>query len=364
MLAEKSLYERVDKAALAPVEAALEHLDRPAAEAWLLSLEQTEIYLKLTKDAEPDFRPEAAMPVTPAQLAGARRILAAAIQAEKAGGPKVAEALSKAVRSGRLQVWRLWGKKDGQLRVTRYFAARVAARHQPGAPYTRALYRLPPDALRVDGKLPTKQQIHAGALDGKTKAIGYLTPESESELHMEGSGILEFDDGTEVAVNYEGNNGYAWGQEDEQVKAELKAKHGSVPWSAWPLFKKRHTFHRALNLDEFKQLKLQAGQYLGFDRPFLRKMPVQEGVSTAMDPGLVPSGAVGLLIAKGSHRGRLIKVDDQGAAFIGRPDKIDLFWGSFTRQELKAEKRADGTPLGNFPDYGDLYFLVESAGSN
>lgn len=355
------LYQTVTEAPeLKRLSSAIARLDPLDAKAWLLSLEQTDIYLKLTHDAEPDFKPEAAMPVTPERLAGVRRSMSAALSK---GGPKgLAAWLAQSLEDGRVEAYRVVGAKDGKLRVTRYFAARVQARRKKEAPYTRALYRLPPESMRdAAGKLLTKQAIHAGAYEGKVPAIAYLTPASESELHMEGSGILVFPDGTETSVNYEGNNGYAWKEEDEDAKAVLKAEHGKVPWDYWPRFKKRHTFHRELKLEEFKHLKLQPGQYLGFDRPFLRKMPVQEHISCAMDPGLMPTGAVGLLIASGkSARSRLVKVDDQGGAFIGRPDKIDLFWGSFTKDELKAGKREDGTPLGEFPDWGELYFFAEA----
>lgn len=336
---------------------AIEHLDALDVRRWLLSLEQTEIYLKLTREAEPDADTNGKIPVGPSQVAAVRAGLAAAFKA--GGAPAARKWLAGELESGGIVAWRVLGKK-GDLRVTRYFSARVEARRKKEPPFTRALYRLPPDSMRVDGKLPTKQEIHAGVLEGKVPAVAWLTPASEAELHMEGSGILVFPDGTESAVNYEGNNGRAWGEEDEAAKARLKAEFGKVPWEYWPRFKQRHTFHRELKLEEFRHLKLQAGQFLGFDRPFLRKMPVTEGLSCAMDPGLFPSGGVALLISsrKGDRRARLVKMDDQGAAFIGRPDKIDLFWGSFTKQELKAGKREDGTPLGSFPDWGNLYFLA------
>jgi len=350
------LYERVTQPQ--PLERALAHLDRYDIANWLLSLEQTEIYLKLTKDAEPGFQPQAAMPVTPAQLAGARRVLGQALAAERDGGPPASQAVASALASGKLEAWKIIGANGGKLRVTKYFSARAEARHRAEGAFTRGIYRLPPDTMRdASGHLPTKQQIHAGALEGKVQSIAYLTPAAEAELHMEGSGILDFPDG-QVSVNYEGNNGYAWKDELTDVKREIEREHGGkLPSSAWPLYKKRHTFLRELLLAEFKHLKLQPGQFLGFDRPFHRKMPVQEFVSTAMDPALVPSGGLGLLIA-GGGRARLIKVDDQGAAFIDRPDKIDLFWGSYTRKELDAGQRADGRPIGTFPDWGELYFLV------
>ena len=356
----ETVFQRADDpASVERLTRAIAALDPLDVKAWLLSLEQTEIYLKLTREAEPDFRAEAGFPATAAQLAELRAGLARAFGQ---GGAAAAKAwLADGLAKGSIRAWRVLGKQaGGDLRVTRYFAARVAARRAKEPPFTRALYRLPPDAMRdAGGKLPTKQQIHAGALDGKVPAVAWLTPESESELHMEGSGILEFPDHSEVAVNYEGNNGRAWGEEDTAAKAKVKAAHGGkLPGEAWPLFKQRHTFHRELKLEEFRHLKLQQGQFLGFDRPFFRKMPVQEGISCAMDPGLFPSGGVGLLLAEKSPRARLVKMDDQGAAFIGRPDKIDLFWGSFTRQELKAGQRADGTPLGDFPDYGALFFLA------
>lgn len=351
----ESVFERAGD--VAPLVEALDHLDPLDVKNWLLALEQTEIYLKLTREAEPEADLNGKIPVKASQVAAVRAGLAAAF---RAGGAAKAKAwLAEQLENGGVEAWRVLGK-NGDLRVTRYFAARVEARRKKEAPFTRALYRQPPDAMRVDGKLPTKQEIHAGVLDGKVPAVAYLTPSSEAELHMEGSGILVFPDGEEVAVNYEGNNGRAWGEEDQAAKAALKREHGKVPWEFWPRFKQRHTFHRELKLEEFRHLKLQAGQYLGFDRPFLRKMPVTEAISCAMDPGLFPSGGVGLLIAsrRNGKRARLVKMDDQGAAFIGRPDKIDLFWGSFTKQELKAGRREDGTPLGSFPDWGNLYFLA------
>src|SRR5437870_5805220 len=79
VLAAGALYERVGPEKLPALERAFTKLDRPAIKDWLLSLEQTEIYLKLTKEAEPAFQAQAALPVSAEQLAAARGIVGAAL---------------------------------------------------------------------------------------------------------------------------------------------------------------------------------------------------------------------------------------------------------------------------------------------
>jgi hypothetical protein len=355
-----TLYRRVDDPGeRARVAAAILRAAHVTTERWLLSLEQTRRYLDLTLRAEPGFRPQAAMPVDPGRLDEVRALFGRLLAEERRTGRPALAGLADAVRRGHVALYRIDGKseREGRLRVTRYFAAREPARERRGGTFTRALYRLPPDSLRdASGRLPSKQRIHAGALEGKAAALAWLTPKGEAELQMEGSGLLELPGGRVVAVNYEGNNGYVWSDEDREARRRLVARHGKVPWSAWPQFKKRHSFHRAVDPTELRHLLLVPGQFLGFDRPWHRKMPITEGISAAMDPALVPSGAIGVLVAPGAAR--LVKIDDQGAAFIGRPDKIDLFWGSFRRSELAAGRTDGGRAIPSFPDWAALYFLA------
>lgn len=356
------LYEVVkDPDKVAKLAKAIENAIEVDPAAWLHSLEQTTLYLELTKKEEPDFQPQAAMPVTPEALAAARRVFAEALEGERSGKGSAEKALAAAVRDGRLQVVRIIpGTSDGRLRATQYYAARVPARREKGDGFVRPLHRLPPDSMRdAKGRLPTKQEVHSGVLVDKVPIIAWLTPSDEAAVQMQGSGLLEFPGGEVLSINYEGNNGYKWTEELDDVRESLKKEHGKGFSQHWPKFKKRHTFHRPLVLEDFRHLKLKPGQFLGFDRPFERKMPITERISTAMDPAMVPSGVLGVLTTS-EGPSRLIKVDDQGAAFIDRPDKIDLFWGSYTPDQLAAGKGADGKPIGTFPDWGQLYFLIGS----
>lgn len=357
---KSELYEPVtDPDKVEKIARAIEKAYQVDPEKWLHSLEQTTLYLDLTKKEEPDFRPEAQMPVTAGALAKAREVFAAALEEERAGKGSAEEALAAAVRTGTLQVVRIIpGTDDGRLRATQYYAARVPARPEKTGDFVRPLHRLPPDSMRdAQGRLPTKQEVHRGVLVGKVPIIAWLTASDEAAVQMQGSGLLELPDGEVLSINYEGNNGYKWTEELDDVREALKKEHGKGFNKHWPRFKKRHTFHRPLVLDEFRHLELKPGQFLGFDRPFHRKMPITERISTAMDPAMVPSGVLGVLTTS-EGPSRLIKVDDQGAAFIDRPDKIDLFWGSYTPDELASGKTRDGKEIGSFPDWGQLYFLV------
>jgi len=338
---------------------ALKDLDAYEAQAWLHSLEQSRIFLEINRMEEGQATADSVLPATGEDLERTHAMIAKAMQVEKDGGPPAGQTLARAVGEGTLRVLAIEpGNGKEHLRVTRYYSAKVRARKKKDKTFSRALYRLPPESHRDStGRLPTKQQIHAGVLEGKAEDIAWLTPLDEAAVQMQGSGLLVFSESEVTSINYEGNNGYPWTDEDEAAKSQIRREFGEVTMKYWTRYKKRHTFHRHLNLDDFKHLKLLPGQFLGFDKPFERKMPVTARVSAAMDPGMIAPASIGLLISP-EGRNRLVKVDDQGAAFIDRPDKIDLFWGSYTRNELQSGMTEDGKPVGIYPDWADLFFLV------
>ncbi len=58
---------------------------------------------------------------------------------------------------------------------------------------------------------PTRQQIEEGALDGIASPLLYLAdPVDAFFLHVQGSGLIELDDGDRVRIGYDGKNGHPY----------------------------------------------------------------------------------------------------------------------------------------------------------
>lgn len=124
------------------------------------------------------------------------------------------------------------GKKPGGF-FTGYFEPEIAASHTYIAGYETPIYALPPDLVMVDlgqfrpdlkgrriagsvvnGRLKPyrdRAAIEAQGLDKSAEIIGWAKdPVELFFLHIQGSGVLSFTDGTATRIGYAGQNGHIY----------------------------------------------------------------------------------------------------------------------------------------------------------
>lgn len=185
---------------------------------------------------------------------------------------------------------------------------------------------------------PTRQDIEQNALDTDDLAFAWLTcPVEAFFLHVEGSGQLQFDDGTMMRVTYDGKNGHPYTsvgrylidqgvfQERDMtfqaLKAWLQANLDRARDVLWQ--NKSYIFFRALKDDEpnsalgVMQIPLMPLRSLAVDTAFHEiGTPVFVSAPDLQHADPDRPGFVRLMIAH-----------DVGSAIRG-PERGDIFFGS------------------------------------
>lgn len=183
----------------------------------------------------------------------------------------------------------------------------------------------------------TRAEIENGALSGRGLELLYLDDWIELFfMQVQGSGLVEFDDGTQMRLTFAGKNGHPYTSiarllvdrrevlprqiDMERIKAWLRAD----PERGRALMheNKSYVFFRALGDEE------------GRDGPLGAKgVPLTAGRSLAIDPIYAPLGcpiylmADNLLTETGPDFARLMVAQDVGSAIRG-PERGDIFWGT------------------------------------
>ena len=191
---------------------------------------------------------------------------------------------------------------------------------------------------------PTRQQIECGALSGQNLEIVYLEdPVDKFFMQIQGSGLIELDDGTTLRLTYDGKNGHPYTSlgrhliqsgefTNETMTVEtlgqwLRSDSKRAQEAMWK--NKSYVFFRKLNPDE-------ADGPLGVD-----KTTLVPGRSMAVDTSFHPLGTPIYVEAPNldtfatgsdqtaSSRGfsRLMIAQDVGSAITG-PERGDIFYGT------------------------------------
>lgn len=242
---------------------------------------------------------------------------------------------------------------------TGYYEAMLHGSRTRSARYNVPLYKRPPELVMVelgefrpslkgervagkvvDGKLKPyadRAAIEQGALSGRGLEIAYVDDANGAFfLHIQGSGRIAMDDGRQLRVGYDGQNGhvyYAIGRELIR-RGELSPENVSLQTiRAWM---EKHP-------QEAAALRQKNPSYIFF-RELSGEGPLgAQGValtparSLAIDPRFVPYGAP-VYIAVENPRdaqkkiSRLMVAQDTGGAIRG-PVRGDMFWGSGAQAE-------------------------------
>jgi membrane-bound lytic murein transglycosylase A len=209
-----------------------------------------------------------------------------------------------------------------------------------------------------DGKLVpyyTRAEIEAGALSGRGYELAWLDDPVEAYfMHIQGSALLELEDGVRLQLSYAGSNGHPY-----RSIAKVLSEQGKLAGKTLTL-RTLKEYLRA-HPEEQPALFRQNPQWIFFRGVATGPLgscdvPLTGGRSVAVDPTYYPHGAVGFLEVDprpDSTTGqrttrRFVFFQDSGSTVSG-PDRVDVYWGSGAVAEAVASE---------IENPGRFYFLL------
>lgn len=239
---------------------------------------------------------------------------------------------------------------------TGYYLPLLDARRHKTGQFVYPLYALP-----VSGRGYSRQQIEAGALAGKGLEIAWVNdPIKRYSLMVQGSGMLRFEDGRVVNVNYAGSNGHPyrslgklfmqWGLLSEETLSWQRIRDylTANPEKREPIFNHNPSY---------VYFKIQGGGPYGV----LQGVPLTPGRSIATDKRVYPGGGLAYIefpepiVGKDGklegfrQTGRFVLDQDTGGAIRG-PARCDIFMGGGDEAAEMA---------GYLKHYGQMRYLVK-----
>lgn len=235
---------------------------------------------------------------------------------------------------------------DGRAFATGYYEPVIAGSRTPQPGYA-PIYQVPPDLVRctrADGTtgrgrvdangscVPyySRSDIDLGALNGRSLEIAWAKdPLDLFFAEIQGSALVQFDDGTSVQIGYAGQNG-----RDYVAIGRLLRDRGILP-AGGASMQAIKDWIRA-NPDQGRTLMLENNSYI-----FFKAIPgsaplgalavsIGDRTSVAADPNYVPLGApIYLHDADRKEVDGLWVAQDTGGAIKG-PNRFDTYWGAGT----------------------------------
>lgn len=211
-------------------------------------------------------------------------------------------------------------------------------------------------------RCPTRQQIESDQTHFQPVVVAWLAcPVDAFFLHVEGSGQLQFEDGTCQRVTYDGKNGYPYTSIGRVLIAEGVFEKGTLTFDKLKAWLKS-------DLDRARKILWRNESYIFFrplrdDEPDtalgVLQIPLVAGRSLAVDTAFHEIGAPIFVTAPDLPAGgsaqspfqRLMIAHDVGSAIRG-PQRGDIFYGSGE----EAGKRA-----GRTVHAGTFYMLTARA---
>lgn len=240
---------------------------------------------------------------------------------------------------------------DGQGLMTGYYEPEIAACVTPAGACRTAIHALPPDLVEIplgpfmadltgrsirgrwDGQrfLPyaSRAEIEAGALDGRGLELAYTAdPIGLFFLHIQGSGLLRYPDGSLHRIGYAGQNGHAYVPIGRLLRQRnlVQGPIGMAEIRAW----------LAANPDEGKALMRENPSYIFLRRlapeldgpPGAMGVPLIPRANAAIDAETAPLGTPIFIDSRidGQPVRQLVIAADTGGAIRGA-NRLDLFFG-------------------------------------
>jgi len=258
--------------------------------------------------------------------------------------------------------------RPGKAHFTAYYDPHLDARRGQTGAFRYPVYGRPPDLVerggrafrRVAGELRpyyTRREIEeGGVLSGRGLEIAWIADYVELHfLHIQGSGILRFPDGSRGTLHVAGTNGHPFKSPGRMLMSaglssgayqDVKTYLRTHPAQARKFLTRnpRFIFFR---MDD----RLTSGS---------AGVPLTPGRTIATDKRIYAPGAIGFVSYKapildksGRHAGyrltsRIVTDADTGSAIVG-PGRADLYVGSGPVAEILA---------GATNTYGEMYFLI------
>jgi membrane-bound lytic murein transglycosylase A len=235
-----------------------------------------------------------------------------------------------------------WQNND-QGRVTGYHELIINGSKTRSARYKYPIYRAPPNikAIRGNGRFCHKS-INNGALHNKKLEIAWVDSLARRFfLHIQGSGIIRFPDGSKINISYDNNNGHPYSSIGSALKRYgINNIYSPVQVMEW-LDK-----HPKLG----KKIMEENESYVFFKENFKKgaigaqQVQLTPERSVAIDYKIYPYGSLFWLetsIPETLHNkrinnyNRLVVAQDTGAAING-PLRVDLFFGNGKVAEFAA----------------------------
>lgn len=247
------------------------------------------------------------------------------------------------------------GNRDGLL--TGYYEPVLAGARHRSARFQVPLLRRPDDleTLRADSlrasagaaltharrtpaglePYPTRQEIEQGCLSGHKLELLFLEdPIDAFFLHIQGSGLIELDDGSRVRVSYAAKNGHPYTSigkaliEENAISAEAMSLQTLRAWLAADPARAERTMWRNKSYIFFEEL----GDAASVDPVGVQKTPLTPGRSIAVDASIHAIGLPMFITAQElpGHAGaysRLMIAQDAGSAIRGDA-RADIFYGT------------------------------------
>ncbi len=270
----------------------------------------------------------------------------------------------------------------GTAMLTGYYTPELSARHESGAGYFYPIYATPDDLVKAEladfpadcktaelrgrvagGRLVpyySRSEIDAGALSGRGLELAWCNdPVDVFFLHVQGSGVLSFPDGTRMHANYDSQNGRPYRSIGKLLVDEGKCdiSEMSMDWLYAYLHENPGELGRVLgHNDSFVFFKLEdEGPYGSLG------VPVTPGRSIATDKRFFPQGALAFIVTEApefeggadsptswERYSRFVMNQDAGGAIKGA-GRADIYFGD----DALAKKRA-----GHMRRFGEIYFLA------
>lgn len=248
----------------------------------------------------------------------------------------------------------------GTVRFTGYHLPLLEARTHRDAKFRFPLYAPPPDLLAIPlgsfkpelagtvlvGRLKGSTVVpyfdraaidDGGALEGRGLEVAWVADElGRFSLMVQGSGLLRFEDGRVVNVNYAGQNGQPYVGLGKALVADGRLPAAQLSMPGIQAYFTRHPgqLHGYLNRNpSYVFFRLAPEGPFGVDG-----IPLTAGRSIATDKRLFPSGAIAYIRyphatfdARGrvtgfEPSGRFVLDQDTGGAITG-PGRVDIFFG-------------------------------------
>lgn len=221
----------------------------------------------------------------------------------------------------------------GNVQITGYYVPVLSVRHLPNEEYRFPLYRKPTQR-NAEGDFPSREEIDfENALAGQGLEIAYTASLVDNFfLHVQGSGVIEYEDGEQKLLSWGGVNGHAYRSLGKELieRGEIDRAHISAQ-SIRQWLKDHPERNREILSTNPSYLFFSEGPKAPIGAA---NVPLTPLYSAAVDPSVIPLGSILLaqvpkLDAYGNlvgHEFRLLLAQDKGGAIKG-PGHIDWYQG-------------------------------------